>query len=109
LRDWFSQRELYERVSKKFKGKIKVDVVNNCKDAEKKFRSGKYDLIILDGDVQDGSTEKIFHIFKNKDNVLVRSSGYGFLEKASKAGFRNTFLKDLKEESIIKKITDLIK
>ncbi len=114
LSSYVPTKDLYARALKKLEDKVVIDVAKSCKEGEQKHKSVKYDLVILDGDVFDGSTEKIFHIFDNKDAVLVHSAGYGFLERAQKAGFKNVFFKEfitaekIHKNEFLKKIIEVI-
>ncbi len=113
LRNWFSQEDLYKRSIEKFKPQVLFQNVSNLKDAEKICKKTQFDVVVLDGNLTDGSTEKLFSLFENKDIVLPHSSMMSFLEKAKKFGFKNTFYKGpiLEDEKypLINKIFELIK
>lgn len=57
-------------------------------------------VIILDGDLSDGSSEKIFNLFseKAKELTLVHTASWNFPEQASKAGFSNFLSKNIGED-----------
>jgi DNA-binding response OmpR family regulator len=96
---------------------FKVDTFNDPQEALSKFKSGSYDLIILDIKMPKMDGFELYHEIKKKDNnakvcFLTASELYyeEFRNKEYRALDRNLFIrKPINNEDLVKEINKMIK
>src|SRR5918995_652933 len=96
---------------------FKVDTFNDPQEALSKFKSGSYDLIILDIKMPKMDGFELYHEIKKKDNnakvcFLTESELYyeEFRKKEYSALDRNLFIqKPIGNEDLIKEINKMLK